>query len=177
MGKLTLLAVLAATLTGHALAGEVLLFKAGETVDPMRVAAILGRGPETAPPVKFRSIRLVPDDAPREPAALALPVQFAFDSARLLPSAVSQLDALAQGIKLLPPEQRVVIEGHTDARGPEFYNVVLSGKRAAAVKNYLVLVHGIGEDRLKTVAKGEADPYDRSRPEADENRRVQFRGE
>ena len=38
-------------------------------------------------------------------SALSLPVQFAFDSADILPSARHQLDALAEGIRMLPAIQ------------------------------------------------------------------------
>ncbi|MGL4574116.1 MAG: hypothetical protein ACRCV9_04915, partial [Burkholderiaceae bacterium] len=36
-----------------------------------------------------------------EPDAFARPIQFAFDSARILPGAFEQLDAVAEGMKLL----------------------------------------------------------------------------
>ena len=110
-------------------------------------------------------------------SALSLPVQFAFDSAEILPSARHQLDALAEGIRLLPAVQSVVIEGHTDAAGPELYNEQLSQRRAYAVKRYLVAAHGIDPARLRAVGMGEYAPLAGRDPYAAENRRVQFRGE
>lgn len=110
------------------------------------------------------------------PSALSLPVQFAFDSADILPGARVQLDALAAGIKLLPAGTGVIIEGHTDAIGGDRYNIELSERRAAAVKRYLVLAHSIDPARLNTVGFGKFRPLDRDNPAAAENRRVQFRG-
>ncbi len=110
-------------------------------------------------------------------AALSLPVQFAFDSSDILPSARHQLDALAEGIRLLPAAQTVVIEGHTDAAGSEQYNETLSLRRALVVKRYLVMAHGLESTRLHAVGMGEYAPLASLNPHAAENRRVQFRGE
>ncbi|HET9205103.1 MAG TPA: OmpA family protein [Burkholderiaceae bacterium] len=168
-------------------AGEVKVYRGTDTVDPDEVARILG-------PVKMRSLRLL-DDAPAGPvaatsaaaaaavaatagpSALSLPVPFAFDSADILPSAKSQLDAIAAGIRMLPGTQKVVIEGHTDAVGTEQYNEQLSQRRAQSVRRYLVSMHGIDAARLEAVGKGESHPLPGRAPLAGENRRVQFRGE
>lgn len=168
-------------------AGEVKVFRGSEAVDPNEVARILG-------PVKMRTLRLL-DDAPTgsvattsaaaalaaveasRPSALSLPVPFPFDSAEILPSAKSQLDAIAAGIRMLPATQKVVIEGHTDAVGTEEYNEQLSQRRAQSVRRYLVSMHGIDAGRLDAVGMGEGRPLPGRDPQAGENRRVQFRGE
>jgi outer membrane protein OmpA-like peptidoglycan-associated protein len=199
--RLLLAHAAAALVCGQALAQEVRLYRQNDKVDPREVASILGKGAAGQPPVKMRSIRLL-DDAPSgsssasasatssaaaaaygEPAprprtsALALPVQFAFDSADLLPSARPQLDALAEGIRLLPELQTVVIEGHTDALGSDHYNDQLSHRRAYAVKRYLVSQHNINPARLKAVGMGEYALLPGRDPYGSDNRRVQFRGE
>lgn len=195
--RLLLAHAAAALVCGQALAQEVRLYRQNDQVDPREVASILGKGAAGQPPVKMRSIRLL-DDAPSgsssatssaavaaygEPAprprtsALALPVQFAFDSADLLPSARPQLDALAEGIRLLPELQTVVIEGHTDALGSDHYNDQLSHRRAYAVKRYLVSQHNINPARLKAVGMGEYALLPGRDPYGSDNRRVQFRGE
>lgn len=110
------------------------------------------------------------------PSALSLPVQFGFDSADILPRARVQLDALAEGIKLLPVRQSVIIEGHTDSAGTDQYNLQLSLRRAQSVKRYLAVVHGIDEARMKALGMGEYAPINVNDPAAAENRRVQFRG-
>jgi outer membrane protein OmpA-like peptidoglycan-associated protein len=108
--------------------------------------------------------------------ALSLPVRFAFDSAEILPAARTQLDALAQGIKLLPPGSIVTVEGHTDAVGSDAYNLELSEARARAVRDFLVQRHGIAPARLKTVGFGKKRPIEGTDPYAAVNRRVQFHG-
>jgi outer membrane protein OmpA-like peptidoglycan-associated protein len=163
--------------TVQARAEKVIVYREGQPVEPQDVADVLG---------KTRSIRLL-DDASATPAkgasgtqkgvtALSLPVQFAFDSSEILPAARTQLDALAQGIKLLAPDRAVLVEGHTDATGDEAYNLGLSRARAQAVRDYLVGHHGIAASRLKTVGYGEQRPIQGSAPHASVNRRVQFRG-
>jgi outer membrane protein OmpA-like peptidoglycan-associated protein len=122
---------------------------------------------------------IVRADAKRPGGAsvLSLPVQFAFDSAEILPTARAQLDALAEGVRLLPETTRVVIEGHTDAAGSAEYNQQLSLRRAQSVKLYLVAAHGIDESRLRALGLGKYAPLVGLAANAPENRRVQFRGE
>jgi outer membrane protein OmpA-like peptidoglycan-associated protein len=103
-------------------------------------------------------------------------VRFGFDSTDISDSARPQLDALAAGIKMLPPGQTVLVEGHTDASGSDEYNRALSLRRAGVVKRYLVREHGIEAQRLKEVGLGEQRPIEGAEPNAAQNRRVQFRG-
>ncbi|HEX6361349.1 MAG TPA: OmpA family protein [Albitalea sp.] len=199
----SLAAVLFAAFAAAASAQEVRLYRESEAVDPQEVARILEHRPmkmrsirlldDPAPaaaaapaapqaPLAAAGTGSAPaadeGDAPRSGTkALALPVQFAFDSAEILPSARQQLDALAKGIRMLPSSRAVVIEGHTDAAGPEAYNEQLSHRRAHAVKRYLVATHGIEASRLRAVGFGEHEPLPGRDPRARENRRVQFRGE
>jgi outer membrane protein OmpA-like peptidoglycan-associated protein len=193
--RLLLANLMLALAAGSAFAQEVRVYRANEAVDPRDVAQILEQ--RTVPGMKMRSLRLL-DDAPAQTAstggpaaapadngdsqrvrsaALSLPVQFSFDSADILPAARAQLDALAQGIRLLPALKTVVIEGHTDAVGSDMYNEQLSQRRAYAVKRYLVAQHGIDPARLRAVGLGKYEPLPGKDPIAAENRRVQFRGE
>ena len=180
----------ALSLAAGAFAQDVRHYRTGEAVDPQEVAAILGgRAADEAPAIKMRSIRLLdapiaaapvtaaPVTAAPKAAALSLQVQFAFDSAEILPAAREQLDALAQGIRLLPAGKPVVIEGHTDAVGSAEYNEQLSLRRANAVKRYLVSAHTLEPDRLRAVGLGERAPRPGSDPGDAANRRVQFHGE
>ena len=166
---------LASLISCGAAAQQAVHYREGQRVDPQDVARILNR----AAPIKTRSIRLLDNDAaPRNmaPAAVSLPVRFAFDSADIAASARPQLDALAEGIKLLPPGAAVVVEGHTDSIGSDEYNQRLSQRRAHAVKEYLVARHGIEARRLLDTGIGKQQPIDGLAPQAPENRRVQFHG-
>ena len=190
------LAIAAVLLTPDAKAEKIIVYREGQLVNPQDVADVLGKTRsisllDDAPAglTKLNSVPRVktsansPDFAPIAPheskadaSALSLPVRFAFDSADILPAARSQLDALAEGIKLLAPERIVTVEGHTDAVGSHAYNLELSRVRARAVRDYLVQRHGIDAARLNTVAYGKGRPIEGSDPKAAMNRRVQFRG-
>jgi outer membrane protein OmpA-like peptidoglycan-associated protein len=172
--KSTLLCLAFAALASSAFAQNVVHYREGQAVDPQDVAQILNTRV-----VKTRSLRLLdqPVSEAANAKALSLPVHFGFDSAKIDPSARGQLDALAAGIKLLPSTQKVIVEGHTDSIGSDSYNLLLSQKRAAAVKEYLVSVHGIDATRLKDVGYGFYRPIEGLAPAAAENRRVQFHGE
>jgi outer membrane protein OmpA-like peptidoglycan-associated protein len=147
---------------------------ATESVESRASVADSGGGGEpVAVATQSRPPRAEPKPAPK---ALSLPVQFKFDSADILPQARAQLDALAEGIRLLPASQRVIVEGHTDSTGSDAYNLQLSKRRALAVKMYLVSVHGIDESRLRAEGYGKYRPLSEENPYAAENRRVQFRG-
>lgn len=171
---------LAATLSAQA--EEIKVFGQRDSVDPAEVARILQHGQR---PLKMRSIRLLDDggsaarvaDSAAGPSALSLPVQFKFDSAEILPDARAQLDALAAGIRMLPPTQTVLIEGHTDTIGSDGYNEQLSQRRALSVRRYLIAQHQIDGARLRAVGLGETATLPGRAPTAPENRRVQFRGQ
>ncbi len=192
------LAIAAALLTPQVKAEKVVVYREGQLVNPHDVAAVLGKtrsirllDDAPAAPAKLTTVaavplantktissthRIAPDDLKADASALSLPVRFAFDSADIHPAARTQLDALAEGIKLLAPESIVTVEGHTDAVGSDAYNHELSRVRAHAVRDYLVQRHGIDAARLKAVAYGEGRPIEGSDPYAALNRRVQFRG-
>ena len=51
----------------------------------------------------------------------------------------------------------IVVEGHTDERGTEEYNLALGERRARAAKDYLVN-SGISRQRISTVSFGESNP-------------------
>ena len=197
------LALAAAFLSPQVKAEKVIMYREGQLVNPQDVAAVLGNktrsirllddAPATPTTTKYVAAAAValaktstrsqasapaaPRDSNSDDAsALSLPVRFAFDSADILPAARTQLDALADGIKLLEPARVVTVEGHTDAVGSDAYNLELSRTRARAVRDYLVQRHGIDGARLKTVGFGEGRLVADADPNAAVNRRVQFRG-
>ncbi len=107
--------------------------------------------------------------------AVALDVQFSFDSANLTTNARQVLDALGEALTTeKTADFSFRIEGHTDAAGSEIYNLALSERRASAVKHYLSANYGVPFSRLQTVGKGETELYDPADPEGGANRRVQI---
>ena len=111
---------------------------------------------------------------PSVPQGLDMRINFELDSAKLTAEAEESLKVFA----LMMQDERLeiarfVVEGHTDARGSEGYNIDLSEARAAAVSTFLTN-EGISEERLSAVGLGKAQP--RVADEFDpENRRVELR--
>ena len=102
-------------------------------------------------------------------------VYFDFDSAEIRSDMRPVLQQNARTIRDGGYE-RVVLEGHTDERGSEQYNLALGERRAHAVKRYLLQL-GVPGDRLETVSFGESRPAARGHDESAWrwNRRVEFR--
>ena len=101
---------------------------------------------------------------------------FAYDSADLQPSAISQLQKLGTLIKR-NPKATFSVEGYTDSFGTPEYNLDLSQRRAESVKRYLVQAMGI--DPAQILARGFGQTKFRVSPngsieEQRENRRVEI---
>ena len=69
---------------------------------------------------------------------------------------------------------KFLVEGHTDSRGLDEYNMGLSKNRALAVKQYLIYNFGINSNRLTAVGRGERNLLYPGNPEHPSNRRVQI---
>ncbi len=72
------------------------------------------------------------------------------------------------------PEIKVVVVGHTDSRGSEKYNNVLSYNRAKSAIEFLVSQHGIARERLILNWTGEGSPLIPVAGSSSSNRRVEF---
>lgn len=83
-------------------------------------------------------------------------VLFDTGQASLRPGAALTLNRLAKFLHE-NPQTRIVIEGHTDARGSDAYNEELSRRRAAAVSDALE-IRGVPRDRFQIDGRGEAFP-------------------
>ncbi len=107
-------------------------------------------------------------------------IQFEYNKADLKGNAFRILDRVIELLERYP-HYKVSIEGHTDSRGSDEYNLKLSLKRAESVYKYLVengieperlFVHGWGESR--PIAPNE-NPDGSDNPEGRaKNRRVEF---
>jgi outer membrane protein OmpA-like peptidoglycan-associated protein len=79
---------------------------------------------------------------------------FAPGQAEPTPAAMSKLLPLVTILKA-QPLRTIRIEGHTDSRGPESYNLDLSRRRADAVRAFLI-ENGIPPQRITARGHGEA---------------------
>ena len=85
------------------------------------------------------------------------PVFFNYDEAEILPEARRILQRNADWLRRWSSTS-IMIEGHCDERGTNEYNLSLGDERAAAVRDYLVSL-GIPGNRVRTLSKGEEEPF------------------
>lgn len=98
--------------------------------------------------------------------------KFSYDSARVQRGDQPVLNKLVQCFttgKLGGRTMRLV--GHADPRGEAEYNMVLGGKRADNVKNYLA-AQGLPDRQAETTSRGEMDAAGTDEPSWAEDRRV-----
>jgi outer membrane protein OmpA-like peptidoglycan-associated protein len=98
---------------------------------------------------------------------------FDYDSDVLRDPARKNLATLASSLEKYPNTDLMIV-GHTDATGPDSYNMTLSERRAAAASNYLA-AQGVSRERLRSTGRGETEPLVSNDTEADrqKNRRVE----
>ncbi len=101
-------------------------------------------------------------------------VYFDFDKSDITANSKRALDKLVQIFNEYP-DTNLLVEGHTDDKGADAYNLALSERRAQAVGNYL-RAQGIGASRLTISWYGEAQPKVENTTDVTraENRRVEF---
>jgi outer membrane protein OmpA-like peptidoglycan-associated protein len=101
-------------------------------------------------------------------------ILFAFSKSDLSDSAKMNLDKLGTALTNYP-NTNIEIQGHTDSRGTDEYNMGLSLRRANAVRDYLAS-QGIDAKRMTVRGFGESAPaYSNDTPEGmAQNRRVEF---
>jgi OmpA-OmpF porin, OOP family len=108
------------------------------------------------------------------PTGLDMLVNFELNSATLTPDARAKLNEF---VKALNDERlkahRFIVEGHTDASGPDTYNDRLSERRAESVTSFL-LENGIEPSRIEAIGLGKKQPRTED-PFDPVNRRVEMR--
>ncbi len=102
-------------------------------------------------------------------------IQFALDSAVILPESFGLLTEIADAMIRDLPTRHVEVQGHTDNSGTPEHNKTLSEQRAEAVRLWLVQ-HGVASDRLIARGYGQEKPLvpNTSAASRGRNRRVQF---
>jgi OOP family OmpA-OmpF porin len=157
---------------------------------PATVAAVPAPTPSPAPPAPVWPDAAPAPEAPAPDAAGPVPApgpadgftvsehlpDVHFASGRIQVQATERpvLDAAVTWLKA-NPTQIVIIEGYTDAAGPQAANRVLAQQRAAWVMAYLV-GRGVAASRITVVSRGETGALcaDRSPACQGTNRRVHF---
>lgn len=139
--------------------------EAGATVDAVGCPVVTAPAPVPAEP----SAAVAP------PVGEAQSVTFTDNSAIIDDASKAKLNGVADVLNS-DASLRVSIEGRTDNRGSEAYNIVLGSQRAEAVRQYL-LGKGIDSSRLSAVSLGEFQPLASNATQAGRqaNRSVQVR--
>ncbi len=102
-------------------------------------------------------------------------VYFEYNKAVIKTESYGILDEVAATLAGNPGIKLIEVQGHTDERGNDAYNLDLSDRRAKSVKDYLI-GKGIEDSRLTSQGYGETQPLDRRSNEQAwaKNRRVAF---
>jgi outer membrane protein OmpA-like peptidoglycan-associated protein len=83
-------------------------------------------------------------------------ILFDYDSSALRSTSRTTLTELAQNFRQYP-DNRIIVEGHTDSTGSDAYNQQLSERRAANVADYLI-DQGVSAGSIVVYGYGEAKP-------------------
>ena len=138
------------------------------------------RQPQESPGEPGSSIPAV--EAFQDPAtlphlrALFRPIYFDYDSSQIKSDRNLQtLHEIADYMRS-HPNLYVVVEGHTDERGPRSYNLALGSRRASGVRHFLVDLEA-SPDNLFTVSYGKERPVVQGHGEESwaQNRRAEFK--
>ncbi len=107
------------------------------------------------------------------PIKAILRIHFETDKADITPYSRPLVKKFADFL-LKNKGSQVLITGHTDWRGSNYYNMVLSKKRAESVRKALI-EYGVSPSRLETAGKGEEEPIATNKTEEGmaQNRRIE----
>lgn len=102
-------------------------------------------------------------------------IHFGINSVTILPNSSGAIREIVKAMEA-NADLKIKIVGHTDTDGEADQNLILSRKRADAVKQIMVSNFGIDGLRIETEGKGETEPLteNKTAEEKFENRRVEF---
>ena len=109
-------------------------------------------------------------------ASVFRPIYFEYDSSFVKgPQNLQTIHAIADFLRS-HPNVYVFVEGHTDERGPQAYNLALGSRRANTVRDTL-LNQGADPNRLFTISYGKERPVVLEQHEEgwSKNRRAEFK--
>lgn len=122
------------------------------------------------------NIRVIaPPPAPKqEKVCIVLKVEFDTGKADIKSKYHNEIGRVAEFMKKYP-EARGTIDGHTDNVGGYGYNMRLSERRAASVRNYLIEKYGIAPARLSSKGYGYTKPVasNKTKEGRQKNRRIE----
>jgi outer membrane protein OmpA-like peptidoglycan-associated protein len=101
------------------------------------------------------------------------PINFVYNQDEL---AVANMESFMQAVEFANNGFMVLVEGHTDDRGSDDYNLKLSMKRVERIKQLMVEM-GVSEDFISVVGQGERKPIVPNTSEENrlKNRRIEFK--
>jgi len=101
-------------------------------------------------------------------------LRFGLGKDELSKEAKAVLDDFAKRLKDENKNVYIEIQGHTDSRGPEGYNLKLGEERAQSVRRYLNSSGGVPLHRMSVISYGEGQPVadNMYRAGREQNRRV-----
>ena len=107
------------------------------------------------------------------PVKAILRIHFKTDSAKIRPQSLPKVVKFSEFL-VQHKGSMVLIEGHTDNRGSDEYNMVLSKKRAASIKQALI-ENGVSSARLSSIGRGEKVPVasNKTKEGMAKNRRIE----
>jgi len=149
--------------------------KTAEAMDLLAQARQMAKDAESCRPAKVAAAPVPIAPTPPPPKEITFErVYFDFAKSAITPAGEK---ALQNNLKILKDNPSMVVEvwGHADSKGSDQYNMKLSMRRTAAVKQWLVS-HGISPDRVKQADYGESKPRETNDTDAGRalNRRVGF---
>jgi len=97
------------------------------------------------------------DGCMREKITIELKVEFDTDKSVVKDKYREEIKRVADFMKQYP-NTKATIEGHTDSRASDAYNLRLSNDRANAVRDYLIKDFGVEASRLNAKGYGESRP-------------------
>ena len=161
-----------------------LTYKKAAIVEPASVQPQKPKVEESAPPPVVEAMARAPVPKPGAAAADCQQqianamgkavIRFAMQSAEIDKASLAQLDQVVKILKRCG-DVRVLIGGHTDAKGREAYNRSLSLDRARSVRDYFAAA-GVPRERMQVAGYGSSRPIATNDTEQGRtrNRRITF---
>ena len=138
--------------------------------------------PPVPPPVVVPVVVEVPNPAPVPVMAPAVGnfvisnINFQTNSAEISADYAAYLKKFANFIKAKPSYKSILITGFTDSTGTKDYNLILSQRRADAIKRQLVLEEQLLSEKIQTKGLGVENPIATNKTKAGRklNRRIEM---